>query len=102
MTHFISLTILPIVLTLFAFILYCCSIYGSHICGASVMATVLYLKLYQVVWLELPSFVTSGYPCPSALIVLKVKMRQYSEYPLHHICTPPTLGHCSDSKAYSE
>ena len=45
MTHFISLTILPIVLTLLlAFVSYCCSIYGSHICGASVTATVLYLS----------------------------------------------------------
>ena len=44
-THFISLTILPIVLTLLlAFVLYCCSIYGSHVCGASVTATVLYLS----------------------------------------------------------
>ena len=34
MTHFISSTILPIVLTLLlAFILYCGSIYGSHVCG---------------------------------------------------------------------
>ena len=34
MTHFISLMILPIVLTLLlAFVPYCCSIYGSHICG---------------------------------------------------------------------
>ena len=34
MTHFISLTILPIILTLpLAFVSYCCSIYGSHICG---------------------------------------------------------------------
>ena len=34
MTHFISIMILPIVLTLFvAFVSYCCSIYGSHICG---------------------------------------------------------------------
>ena len=32
MTHFISLMILPIVLTLLlAFVSYCCSIYGSHI-----------------------------------------------------------------------
>src|ERR1700743_1250864 len=47
MTHFISLTILPIVLTLLlAFVLYCCSIYGSHVCGASVTATVFILKLY--------------------------------------------------------
>ena len=44
-THFISLTILPIFLTLFlAFVSYCCSIYGSHVCGASVTATVLYLS----------------------------------------------------------
>ena len=49
------------------------------------MATVFVLKLYWVVWLELPSFVTSGYPCPSALFVLKVKLRQYSEYPLQYI-----------------
>ena len=34
MTHFISLTILPIILTLLlAFVLYCCSIYGLHVCG---------------------------------------------------------------------
>ena len=34
MTHFISLTILPIVLTLLlAFVSYCCSIYESHVCG---------------------------------------------------------------------
>ena len=34
MTHFISLMILPIVLTLLlAFVSYCCSIYGSHVCG---------------------------------------------------------------------
>ena len=34
MTHFISLTILPIVPTLLlAFVSYCCSIYGLHICG---------------------------------------------------------------------
>ena len=34
MTHFISLTILPIVHTLLvAFVLYCHSIYGSHVCG---------------------------------------------------------------------
>ena len=34
MTHFISLTILPIIHTLLdPFILYCCSIYGSHFCG---------------------------------------------------------------------
>ena len=39
------------------------------------MATVLVLKLYQVVWLELPSFVTLGYPHPSVLFVLKVKTR---------------------------
>ena len=47
MTHFISLTILQIVLTLLlAFVLYCCSIYGSHVREASVTATVLVLKLY--------------------------------------------------------
>ena len=35
MTHFISLTILPIALTLLlAFVSYCCSIYGSYVCGA--------------------------------------------------------------------
>ena len=35
MTHFISLTILPIVLTvLLVFVSYCCSIYGSNVCGA--------------------------------------------------------------------
>ena len=34
MTHFISLTILPIIHTLLdAFAPYCCSIYGLHICG---------------------------------------------------------------------
>ena len=34
MTHFIPSTILPIILTLFdAFVPYCCSIYGSHVCG---------------------------------------------------------------------
>ena len=76
MTHFISLMILPILPTLFVvFVSYCHSIYGSHVCGASVTATVLVLKLYLVVWLELPSFVTLGYPHPSAIIVLKVKMR---------------------------
>ena len=33
-THFISLTILQIVLTLLlAFVLYCCSIYGTNVCG---------------------------------------------------------------------
>ena len=43
--HF--LTILPNVLTLLlAFVLYCYSINGSHVCGSSVMATVLVLKLY--------------------------------------------------------
>ena len=36
------------------------------------------------------------------IIMLKVKTRQYSEYPLHHIHSPSTLGHCSDSKAYLE
>ena len=47
MTHFISLTILPIVLTLLlAFVSFCCSIYGSHVCGASVTTTVLVFKLY--------------------------------------------------------
>ena len=46
------------------------------------MATVLVLKLYWVVWLELPSFVTSGYPRPSAIFMLKVKMSDYSEYPV--------------------
>ena len=53
-------------------------------------------------WLELPSFVTLGYPRPSALIVLKVKTSDYSEYPLHQIRSPPTLGYWGDSKAYLE
>src|ERR1700743_1581160 len=39
-------------------------------------------------WLELPSFVTLGYPRPFVLFVLKVKTSKYSEYPLHHICSP--------------
>ena len=69
---------------------------------SSITATVLVLKLYQVVWLELPIFVTSGYPRPSALSVLKVKTSQYSEYPLHYIRSPPTLGHLGDSRAYLE
>ena len=60
------------------------------------------LKLYWVVWLELPSFVTSGYPHPSAIFVLKVKTSDYSEYPLRHIRSPPTLGHWGNSKAYLE
>ena len=41
--HF--LTILPIVLTLLlAFVLYCCSIYGSHICGVLSRPQFLYLS----------------------------------------------------------
>ena len=45
MTHFISLTILPIVLTLLlAFVLYCCSIYGSHVCGVLPQPQFLYLS----------------------------------------------------------
>ena len=101
-THFISLTILPIVLTLLLPLFLLLFYLWFECLWSSVTATVLVLKLYYVVWLELPSFVTSGYPCPSALIVLKVKMRQYSEYPLHHIHSPSTLGHCGDSKAYLE
>ena len=44
------------------------------------------------------SFVTSGYPRPSAIYMLKVKTRDHSEYPLHYIRSPPTLGHWGDSK----
>ena len=51
------------------------------------MATVLVLKLYYVVWLELPSFVTTGYPHPSALIVLEVKSRHI----LSTLCTMSDL-----------
>ena len=101
-THFIFLrsyqlfspSFLPLFLLLFYLWVTCL--------WSSVTPTVLVLKLYWVVWLELPSFVTSGYPRPSALIVLKVKTRQYSEYPLRRIHSPSTLGHCGDSKAYLE
>ena len=45
MTHFISLMILPIVLTLLlAFVLYCCSFYGSHVCGVLSRPQFLYLS----------------------------------------------------------
>ena len=45
MTHFIFLTILPIVLTLLlAFVLYCCSIYGLHVCGVLSRPQFLYLS----------------------------------------------------------
>ena len=44
-THFISLTILQIIHTLLvAFILYCCSIYGSHVCGVLSWPHFLYLS----------------------------------------------------------
>ena len=45
MTHFISLTILPIVLTLLlTFVSYCCSIYGLHVCGVLSWPQFLYLS----------------------------------------------------------
>ena len=66
------------------------------------MATLFVLKLYYVVWLELPRFVTLGYPHPSALIVPKVKSSKI----LSTLCTQanllPLLGHSGDSKAYLE
>ena len=90
MTHFISLTILPIIHTLFdAFLSYCYSIYGLHICGVLSWPHFSYLKLNKVVWLELPSFVTSGYPPPSALIMPKVK----SSIILSTLCTHPISFH---------
>ena len=67
----------------------------------SYMATLFALKLYWVVWLELPSFVTLGFPCPSALIVPKVKL----SYILSILCTSSDLlplGHSGDLKAYLE
>ena len=67
-----------------------------------VMATLFILKLYQVVWLELSSFVTSVFPHPSALTALKVKL----SYILSTLCTLsnllPLLCHSSNSKAYLE
>ena len=47
------------------------------------MTTLFVLILYYVVWLELPSFVTSGIPHPAALSVPKDKLRQLSDYPHH-------------------
>ena len=44
-THFISFTISPIIHTLLdPFVLYCCSIYGSHVCGVLSQPHFLYLS----------------------------------------------------------
>ena len=45
MTHFFSSMILPIIHTLLdAFVSYCCSIYGSHVCGVLSQPHFLYLS----------------------------------------------------------
>ena len=66
------------------------------------MATLFILQLYQVVWLELHSFVTSGFHFPSTVIVLKVKLGNI----LSTLCMPfnllPLLDHSGDLTAYWE
>ena len=56
---------------------------------SSVTATLFVYKLYYVVWLELPSFVISGYLHPSALIMPKVKSSIISNI----LCTRPISFH---------